>query len=76
MVPRGIDHGAFKLDHLQPVKLISYQKISASLTFILGSPIIYYPRRQASVKMQRLSYPIRSLGKEESYHSKTLSENH
>ena len=44
MVPRGIDHGAFKLDHLQPVKLISFQNISTFLPFILGGPISYYPR--------------------------------
>ena len=35
--------GAFKLDHLQPVKLILSHKISAYLTFILGVPISYYP---------------------------------
>ena len=38
--------GAFKLDHLQPVKLILFQKISIFLPFILGSPISYYPRER------------------------------
>ena len=36
--------GAFKLDHLQPVKQILFQKFSNFLIFILGSPIPYYPR--------------------------------
>ena len=36
--------GAFKLDHLQHIKLILFQKISIILSFILGSLIIYYPR--------------------------------
>ena len=38
--------GAFKLDHLQPVKLILFQKISIFLPFILGSSISYYPRER------------------------------
>ena len=33
------DPGAFKLDHLQPVKLILFQRISTFLPFILGAPI-------------------------------------
>ena len=36
--------GAFKLDPLQPVKLILFQKISTFQIFILGRPIPYYPR--------------------------------
>ena len=44
----GWDTGAsvlwvFKVDHLQPVKLILSQQFSNFLTFILGTPIIYYP---------------------------------
>ena len=35
--------GALELDHLQPVKLILFQTFSIKLTFILGSPILYYP---------------------------------
>ena len=38
------DLGTFELDHLQPVKLILFQKLSIILTFILGRPILYYPR--------------------------------
>ena len=38
--------GAFKLDHLQPVKLILYQNYSTYLIFILGSPIPYHPRAE------------------------------
>ena len=40
------DLGAFKLDHLQTVKLILFQKSSVFLIFILGSPIPYYPRER------------------------------
>ena len=36
--------GAFKLDHLQLVKLILFLKFSTLLTFILGASISYYPR--------------------------------
>ena len=36
--------GAFILDHLQPVELILFHKFSTFFTFILGSPIRYYPR--------------------------------
>ena len=36
--------GAFKLDYLQPVKLILSPNLSIILIFILGSPIPYYPR--------------------------------
>ena len=36
--------GAFKLDHLQPVKPILFLKFSKFCTFILGA-ISYYPRR-------------------------------
>ena len=39
--------GAFKLDHLQPAELILSNEISTFLSFILGSPIIYYPERGA-----------------------------
>ena len=35
---------AFKLDHLQQVKLILFQNFSIILIFILGAPISYYPR--------------------------------
>ena len=38
--------GAFKLDHLKPVKLLMCQNISRFLTFILGAPISYYPRER------------------------------
>ena len=47
--------GAFKRDHLQPVELILFHKFSISLTFILGSPIIYYPRER---KMRKRDSPI------------------
>ena len=40
------DPGAFKLDHLQPVKLILFQRMSTFLPFILGAPISYYPRER------------------------------
>ena len=36
--------GAFKLTHLQSVKLLLFQKITVILIFILESPIPYYPR--------------------------------
>ena len=39
--------GAFKLDHLQPVKLILSHNLSTFLIFLLGSPIPYYPRQRA-----------------------------
>ena len=38
--------GLLKLDHLQPVKLILFQKISIFQPFILESPISYYPRER------------------------------
>ena len=38
--------GTFKMDHLQPVELILFQNFSNFLTFILRSPIIYYPRER------------------------------
>ena len=41
---QGILYRAFKLDHLQPVKLILFHTFSTCLIFILGSPIPYYPR--------------------------------
>ena len=42
---RGVSvPGAFKLDHLQPVKPILFLKFSKFCTFILGA-ISYYPRR-------------------------------
>ena len=41
---RGFVLWAFKLDHLQPVKKILFQIVSNFLSFILGEPIIYYPR--------------------------------
>ena len=42
--------GAFKLDHLQPVKLILFPNFSIILIFILGSPIPYYPRAKYEKK--------------------------
>ena len=43
--------GAFKLDHLQPVELISSQIFSTySHTLHTGSPIIYYPRERMAEK--------------------------
>ena len=44
------DLGAFKLDHLQPVKLILFKNISTFLPFILGGPISYYPRERKEGK--------------------------
>ena len=41
------DPGAFKLDHLQPVKLILSKIVPTFLIFILGSPIPYYPRERS-----------------------------
>ena len=38
--------GAFKLDHLQPVKPILFPKFSNFFTSILGGPIPYYPRER------------------------------
>ena len=38
--------GSFKLDHLQPYKLILFLNFSVFLIFILGSPIPYYPRER------------------------------
>ena len=38
--------GVFELDHLQPVTVILFKKISTFLLFILGSPISYYPRER------------------------------
>ena len=38
--------GAIKLEHLMPVELILFQKISTFLSFILGGPISYYPRER------------------------------
>ena len=38
--------GAFELDHLLPVELNMFQKMSALLIFILESPIPYYPRER------------------------------
>ena len=38
-------HGAFKLDHLQPVMPILFPKFSNFYIFILGSPIIITPER-------------------------------
>ena len=40
------DPGAFKLDHLQPGKLILSKQFSNFAVFILGSPIPYYPRER------------------------------
>ena len=37
---------AFKLDHLQPVKLTLFQKCSTFLPFMLGGPISYYCRER------------------------------
>ena len=44
--------GAFKLDHLQPVKLILSQNFSAFLIFILGSLIPYYPREKLDMRIR------------------------
>ena len=38
--------GAFKLDHLQSAKLILFLKFSYFFSFMLGGPIIYYPRER------------------------------
>ena len=35
---------ALKLDHLQPVRLIFFQKLSTLLSIMLGVPISHYPR--------------------------------
>ena len=51
------DPGAFKLDHLQPVKLILFQKISNFLLFILGGPISYYPRERKEGKWGKGKHP-------------------
>ena len=38
--------GAFKLDHLQPVRMILFEKLSS----FLGAPISYYPRERQKGK--------------------------
>ena len=38
--------GAFKLDHLQPVKLIVSHKFSTCFPFILGGLLSYCPRER------------------------------
>ena len=48
---------AFKLDHLQPVKLLLSQKISNFLTFILGSPFLL-PQRANFEKGEFSQLPI------------------
>ena len=40
------DPGAFKLDHLEPVELILFQKIFTFLPIILKAPISNYPREK------------------------------
>ena len=45
--------GAFKLDHLQPVKLILSQQNSIILIFILAAPISYYPRERKEGSRRR-----------------------
>ena len=45
-IKRCMTLGEFKLDHLQPVKLILSQKLSTCLTFILEGPIPYYPKER------------------------------
>ena len=42
--------GAFKLDHLQPVKWILFQKKSTFLPFIMGGPISYYCREKKEAR--------------------------
>ena len=49
------DRGAFKLDHLQSVKLILFPKFSNFYIFMLGSPILITPER-GRMKME-LSQP-------------------
>ena len=44
---------AFKLDHLQPVKLILSQQNSIILIFILAAPISYYPRERKEGSRRR-----------------------
>ena len=44
--------GTFKLDHLQPFKLILLQKLSTFPTFILGAPISYYPRERKQLGLE------------------------
>ena len=57
--------GAFKLDHLQPVKLILFQKMSTSSPFILtGRSNFLLPQREEERKQQRLK-----MGKRESPNS-------
>ena len=40
------DHGAFKLDHKQPVKLIFFQNLTIFLTFILGLLFHIIPEKE------------------------------
>ena len=47
---------SFKLDRLQPAKLILSQNISNFLPFILGAPISYYCREQG-LKMGKGNHP-------------------
>ena len=51
--------GAFKLDHLQLVKLILFQNFPTFLTFILGRPIPYCPRGR---KMRKRDSPKNGWG--------------
>ena len=43
------DPEAFKIDHLQPVKLILFQNFTTLLILILGRPIPYYPRERQEI---------------------------
>ena len=43
-------HGAFKLDLLEPVKLILSLKIFNFLSFIMGGPIPDYPQKEEGRK--------------------------
>ena len=50
--------GAFKLDHLQPVKPILFSKFSNFFTFILEKANSYYPReRKAENRKMEISQP-------------------
>ena len=48
--------GAFKLDHLQPLKQILFPKFFNLYIFILGSPILITPER-GRLKMGKWNYP-------------------
>ena len=50
------DLGAFKLDHLQPFKLILSQNVTTFPTFILGGSIPYYPRERKAGRSRGLKW--------------------